>query len=188
MAKSKNVEIKQGDEPESGTSSTGASDTPPPAIRQSPFGLLRHEIDRLFDDFSWPDFGLSSGRDRTMAFPPALRNVVRAGAPAMDLVERADEYEVQLELPGLTAGDIDIRMTDGTLVIKGEKTAEHVEKEENYHLSERSYGAFQRAFRLPPGIAAQKVDARFENGVLKVRLPKTESARESERKIEVKAG
>jgi HSP20 family protein len=191
MAKSKNVEIKQGEEPKaqkSAGTSAGTSDAPPPAARQSPFGLLRHEIDRLFDDFSWPDFSLSSGRDRAMAIPPALRNVMRAGAPAMDLVERADEYEVQLELPGLTAGDIDIRMTDGTLAIKGEKTAEHVENEESYHLSERSYGAFQRAFRLPPGIAAEKVEAKFENGVLKVRLPKTEVARESERKIEVKAG
>jgi HSP20 family protein len=156
--------------------------------RTSRLSLLRNEIDRLFDDLSWPDFGLSAGRNRAMAVPPALRSVMRAGAPAMDLVERPSEYEAQVELPGMAPGDIEIRMTDGTLVIKGEKTAEREEKEENYHLSERTYGAFQRAFRLPPGIDPDKVEAHFDNGVLKVHLPKTPETRDSERKIEVKAG
>lgn len=154
-----------------------------PASRPSALGMLRHEIDRLFDDFSWPDFGTSGGR----GLPPAWRTLMRGGTPAMDLVERAGEYEVQVELPGLTPDEIDIRMTDGTLVISGEKTAEHKEERENYHMSERSYGSFQRAFRLPGGIAADKVEARFENGVLKVRLPKTDKARDSERKIKVTA-
>lgn len=153
-----------------------------PATRPSTLGMLRHEIDRLFDDFSWPDFA-SGGR----GLPPAWRSLMRGGAPAMDLVERAGEYEVQVELPGLTPDEIDIRMTDGTLVISGEKTAEQKEERENYHMSERSYGSFQRAFRLPGGIAVDKVEARFENGVLKVRMPKTAEARDSERKIKVTA-
>lgn len=181
MAKSKDVEVKHE------TAQHEPPAEPPATGRQSPFGLLRSEIDRIFDEFSWPDFGFTSASQRAMAVPPALRSVMRAGAPAMDLVERAKEYEVQVELPGLTAKDIDIRMTDGTLVIKGEKTAEHQEEKEDYHLSERSYGAFQRAFRLPPGIAADKVAAKFDNGVLKVVLPKTEAEQESERKIEVSA-
>lgn len=175
MGKAKDIDVKQGEA------------APDEAARASPLSLLRTEIDRLFDDFSWPDFGFSAGRDRAMAVPPALRSVFRAGAPAMDLVERASEYEAQVELPGMAPGDIEIRMTDGTLVIKGEKTAEREEKDENYHLSERTYGAFQRAFRLPPGIDPDKVEAKFDNGVLKVRLPKTAEARDSERKIEVKA-
>jgi HSP20 family protein len=176
MGKAKDIDVKR------------SEPAPQEAARTSAFSQLRTEIDRLFDDFSWPDFGFGAGRERAMAVPPALRSVLRAGAPAMDLVERKSEYEVQVELPGMTAGDIDIRMTDGTLVIKGEKTAEREDKEENYHLSERTYGAFQRAFRLPPGIDAEKVEAHFDNGVLKVRLPKTDKARESERKIAVKVG
>ncbi|MGI1661581.1 Hsp20/alpha crystallin family protein [Palleronia sp. KMU-117] len=174
------------DQPAGQAGASGAP-SPEPAPRPSAFGMLRHEIDRLFDDFSWPEFGAQTGRELGRGLPPAWRSLMRGGAPAMDLVERAGEYEVQVELPGLSADEIDIRMTDGTLVISGEKTAEHKEEHENTHISERSYGSFQRAFRLPGGIAADKVEARFENGVLKVRMPKTDEARESERTIKVTA-
>lgn len=175
MGKTKDVDVKQGEA------------APEESPRTSPLSMLRNEIDRLFDDFSWPDLGFSAGRERAMAVPTALRSVIRAGAPAMDLVERKSEYEVQVELPGMARKDIEIRMTGGTLVIKGEKTAEREEKDENYHLSERTYGAFQRAFRLPPGIDPDKVEATFDNGVLKIRLPKTDEAHDSDRRIEVKA-
>ena len=67
------------------------------------------------------------------------------------------------------------------------KTSERSEKKEDYHLRERSYGSFQRTFSLPAGIDADKVEASFDNGVLKVRMPKTAEAREKERKIDIKA-
>jgi HSP20 family protein len=159
--------------------------------RSSRMSSLRQEIDRLFDDFgwpeSWPDFGFGGDREsRTTG--PAWRTLMRGTAPAMDLVERDGEYELQAELPGLSARDVDVTVADGRLIIRGEKTAERKEERENMHLSERSYGSFQRAFRLPGGVDADRIEASFENGVLKLRLPKTTDAREGERKIKISGG
>jgi HSP20 family protein len=159
--------------------------------RGSRMSALRQEIDRLFDDFGWPEswsgFGLGGDRD-ARAPGPAWRTLMRGTAPAMDLVERDGEYELQAELPGLSAKDVEVTVSDGRLVIRGEKTAERKEERENLHLSERSYGSFQRAFRLPGGIDADRIEARFENGVLRLRLPKTADARKGERRIEIRGG
>lgn len=157
------------------------------AQRSLPFSALRHEIDRLLDDFAWPDLDLPAMRSRF--WPAAIGSRLGAdfSVPAIDLVERSGEYEVQAELPGLTPADIEVKVADGSLVIRGKKTAERVEDDENCHVSERSYGSFQRIFGLPPGIDTDKIDARYENGVLHVRLPKSEEARKAERRIDVKA-
>jgi HSP20 family protein len=155
--------------------------------RQSPFGALRHEIDRLFEDFDWPGFHLPFQGRGTALEPVRQWTDVWSMAPAMDLVERNGEYEVQAELPGLNLGDIDVKISEGVLTIKGEKSEEHVEDDEDYHLRERSYGQFQRSFRLPNGVDTDKVEARFDKGVLHVKLPKSAEAKGKERKIEVKA-
>ena len=152
-----------------------------------PFASLREEIDRLFNDFDWPDFRFAPRRGQA-GFDP-VRNWADLGSslPAVDLVERDGSYELQAELPGLDPKDVEVKLSDGIMTIKGEKSASHVEDKDDFHLRERSYGAFQRSFRLPAGIDPDKVAATFDKGVLTVTLPKTAEAREKERKIEVKA-
>ena len=81
--------------------------------------------------------------------------------------------------------NIDVKFADGALTIKGEKRDEKEEKKKDYYLSERSYGSFQRSFRVPDGVDADKIRASFKNGVLTVILPKSAEAQKSEKKIAI---
>lgn len=160
----------------------------PPAAPARPEGWaplmsLRSEIDRLFDDFGTGFWRQPLSRMQHIL--PAAGDW--APSPATELVECDGEYRVTAELPGMTPGDIEIRLSDGTLVLRGEKSEEKKDEKEDYLLRERRYGAFQRSLPLPSGIDADKVSARFANGVLTVTLPKSAEARQKERKIEVKA-
>ena len=92
---------------------------------------------------------------------------------------------VTAELPGIDKDNISVNLTDHTLTIKGEKKKEEEIKEENYYRSERSYGSFLRTLELPRDVHADKVKASFKNGVLEVRLPKTEEAKAKEVKVKV---
>ena len=159
----------------------------PPARGRSlgPFDSLRHEIDRLFDDFRPFGWSLPSARS---VFEPALSKVGGGWpvAPAIDLAEREKEWELTAELPGLDDKDIEVKVSNQTLTIRGEKKEEREEKEKDYHLSERRYGSFQRSFRLPEGIDENRIGATFAKGVLTVTLPKTTQARTAAKKIDVK--
>lgn len=146
----------------------------------SPFENLRREMDRLFDDFH-PAFPRLSTRLGTAKGAWDL-------APAVDVAEKDGAYEITAELPGMDEKDIDVKVASGMLTIKGEKKEEKEEHKKDYHLSERRYGSFQRSFQLPDGIEVDKIAADFAKGVLKVTLPKSASAKESEKKIDVKAG
>ena len=150
------------------------------------FGRLRSEIDRLFDDLSWPGFGRSM---RQAAMPGAMRAWLPAwtAMPAADFVERDGHFELSFELAGLKPEDIDLRLGDHALTLRAEKEASNDRTDGDVHLSERSYGTIHRQIGLPDGIDRARVSARFENGVLVVTLPKSEAARASERKIEVAA-
>ena len=150
-----------------------------------PIRALRHQIDRLVADFDWPD--VHAHRPRQPLFSAQTWPELGAGMPPVDLVERNDGYELQAELPGLKQDQIEVKLSDGMMTIKGEKSSERVEDKDDYHLQERSYGSFQRSFRIPSGVDSEKIKARFENGVLKITLPKSSSAIEKERKIEIKA-
>lgn len=108
-------------------------------------------------------------------------------SPAIDLTEDDKGYAITAELPGLEPGAIDVKVNNGTLTIKGEKSEEKQEKDANYHLSERRWGSFQRTIRMPDNIDHDKIDAQFSQGVLKIHLPKSKAAIASERKISVKA-
>lgn len=134
---------------------------------------LRNEMDRLWDEYFGP------GRR-------ALRPLEEAWLPAVDVSETGDKITVKAEIPGMEAKDIDISMVGDTLTIKGEKKAEREEKEENYHLVERSYGSFCRSMKLPAVVDADKVEATYKNGVLTVVLPKKEEVKP--KAIEIKAG
>ena len=98
-------------------------------------------------------------------------------APRMDVSETDKEVIVKAELPGLETKNIDISLDRDILVIKGEKKCETEKSEEQYHLVERTYGAFRRSFTLPVEVEADKIDATFKDGILKVVLPKAEKAR-----------
>ena len=111
---------------------------------------------------------------------------LRGKAPAIDVVDTDKAYEITAELPGMNESDIDVKFSDGTLTIKGEKRDEKEEKKKGYYLSERRYGSFQRSFGVPDGVDVDKIEANFKNGVLTVTLPKTPQAQTSEKKISIK--
>jgi HSP20 family protein len=135
---------------------------------------LREAMDRLFEDsfvrpFSrWP---LLEGDGRSLA---------------LDLSETAENFVVEASLPGFDADDVDISIVGNSLTIKGEKKQEEEQEEKGkYHLRERRYGAFQRTITLPADVDADAADAIFENGELRLTLPKTEAAKP--RRIELRA-
>jgi HSP20 family protein len=97
--------------------------------------------------------------------------------PAVDVYEEKDEVVIKAEIPGLSKEDISVQVTDSTLTIKGEKKREEEVKEDDYYCCERSFGAFSRSVDLPCDVKADQVKASFKNGVLEVRMPKTEEAK-----------
>jgi HSP20 family protein len=106
--------------------------------------------------------------------------------PAVDVVEREDNFIIEAELPGIKKEDIHISFVNEMLTIRGEKKVEKEEKKKNYHRSERSYGSFSRTFNFPGNVKADKVDAEFNNGVLKVIVPKSEEAKPKQIEVKVK--
>ncbi len=136
------------------------------------FERMRRDMDRLWESF------FEGGVRR--------RSEEEGGwYPSLDVAETKNEFVVKAEVPGMEPKDIDISLSDGTLTIKGEKKHEKEEKEEGYHLVERSYGAFTRSIQLPSEVHREKISASYKNGVLKIVLPKSEEAKKKEVKIKV---
>ena len=108
--------------------------------------------------------------------------------PDADVMETENEIRVVAELPGLKAEDIDLSLENNVLTIRGEKREERSEGDERntWHLSERRYGRFSRSFVLPREVEQERIEARFEDGVLTVTIPKSETARR--RRIEITSG
>jgi HSP20 family protein len=98
-------------------------------------------------------------------------------APALDVAETDDAFTVTAELPGLKKADVKVEFEDGVLTLSGEKTVSSEQKGATYHRMERRYGAFRRALALPTAADGEKAEAKFEDGVLEVRLPKRGGAR-----------
>jgi len=134
-----------------------------------PFATLQREIERLFDDF-------------TRGFPAVRTQDL---TPSLDVTETDKEIEITAELPGLEEKDVQINVADNLLTIKGEKKAEKEEKDKNYRLVERSYGAFARTLELPAGVNPDQIKASIAKGVLTVTVPKPAPAQT--KTIEVKA-
>lgn len=152
-----------------------------------PFSALRNEVDRLFDGF-WR--GMAAGGVARPASSTPQSSWQLGGSfdlpiPAIDLVEAEEAFCIKAELPGMDAKDVELTLSEDMLTIKGEKKAEHEEKEDNYHASERRFRTFSRSFPLPRGVDRDRIDANFEKGVLTVRLPKTAEAAAQQRKIDV---
>jgi HSP20 family protein len=141
-----------------------------------PLVSFRRELDRLFDDF-FNDFG---------------RGLRRRGAdwsavtPTIDVAETDKELVVTAELPGLNEKDFEVTLSGDLITIKGEKRAEQEEKKGDTTYMERRFGTFSRSIRLPFEVRDEKVDARYEKGVLTVRVPKPREAQRAMRRVEVK--
>lgn len=137
------------------------------------------EMDRMMEDFF--------GRNRRPWWPSLWsrdtgRELI---APAVDIYEEKDDIVVKAELPGMTKEDIEVDISDSHLTLKGEKKKEEKIEEEGYFACERSYGAFHRSVELPKDVQADKVKASFKNGILEIKLPKTEEAKTKEIKVKI---
>jgi HSP20 family protein len=150
------------------------------------FAGLRDDVDRMFDNFthSFPSW---SGRRRELEPLWKFETSFGMAAPAVDVAEKDKSYEITAELPGLDASNVELSLSGDVLTIKGEKQEEKEQKEKIYFLSERRYGSFQRSFELPQGVDRDKIDAKFEKGVLTVSLPKTAQAVQQQKKIEIQS-
>jgi HSP20 family protein len=158
----------------------------PSALREwHPLENLRREMDRLFDEFDWRSPFRRSVFDME---PLWRRELTWTATPAVDIVEKDKAYEVMVELPGMDESNIEVKLANGTLTIKGEKKEEKEEKKKDYYLSERRYGSFERRFQVPQGVDTSKIEANFKKGVLTMTLPKTLEAQAAEKKITVKTG
>jgi HSP20 family protein len=135
---------------------------------------------RLFDDFFERRLAPFRGGRWLSAAGGGLPSL-----PPVDVYEDKNEIVAKVELPGMEKDDIEINVADQLLTIKGSKKKEEEIKEDNYYRAERSYGAFVRTVELPKEVEADKAKAVFKNGVLEVRLPKSEHAREKEIKVNV---
>ena len=122
----------------------------------------------------------------TLAIEP-VQNV--GWLPAMEIIDNKDSFVVTAELPGLDLKDVDLTIDDDVLTISGEKVEEKKEGKENsqFYLWERRYGSFNRSFTMPGAVDASKVSAEFANGVLTVKLPKSEKVKASAKKIAISA-
>ena len=106
-------------------------------------------------------------------------------APAVDVYEDEHNVTLKIEVPGINEKDIDVRIENNTLTVHGERKIEKEEKEENYRRVERQYGSFTRTFNLPPTVDAEKVQADYDKGVLKITLPKKAEAKPKQIKVNV---
>lgn len=141
----------------------------------SPF----ERMEELFEDF----FRRPFGRPWFPSFPRIFEEM--KPSPSVDIFEEGDDVVVKSELPGMTKDDIEVNITENSITISGEKKSEEKVERKNYYRLERSYGSFCRSFELPTEIQPDKATASFKNGVLEVRLPKSEEAKKKARKITI---
>lgn len=136
-------------------------------IRWDPFRdlvTLREKMNRLFEDAASYQ---GEGKDL----------VASSWTPSVDIYETEDSLVLSAEVPGIEDKDIEIKLEDNTLTIKGKRSFEKETKEENYHRIECSYGSFHRSFSLPNYIDQKNIKAEHEHGVLKVVMPKKKESK-----------
>lgn len=134
-------------------------------VRLNPFAEMRRlqdEFNRLFDT----GFPLENGELASSSW-----------VPAVDIEETPETLRVIAELPGMKKDDIQVEFENGVLTIRGTRTRAEEKKEKNFHRVERSFGSFVRAFRLPTTVEAEKISATYEDGVLKLEMPKREESK-----------
>jgi HSP20 family protein len=135
---------------------------------------LQQEMNRLFNTF----FDAPA--------TPGGSGATRRWIPAMDLVETDDDFVLRADLPGMSESDINLSLDDNVLTVSGERKAEHEERGEGFYRVERSTGSFSRSLTLPEGVDGDAITARFDKGVLEVRIPKPEQRKP--RKLQIAVG
>ena len=135
---------------------------------------LQREMNRAFDDFFRGDLFDASSQ------------LSQSWTPAIDVSETKESYVIHAELPGVKKDDVKITMHDNLISIRGEKKSETEKKTENLHRIERRYGTFERSFALAGTVKNDAVEAKYDNGVLTITLPKTEEAKEKIVDVKVK--
>ncbi len=130
---------------------------------------------------------MSNRLNRTLdsSLTPRAEDSFGTWAPPVDIVERADHLVIRAEIPGVRREDMDVRIENGVLTLHGERKHEAQVSEENAYRMERVYGAFTRSFSLPTTVDAAKVSATYKDGILKVTIPKVETAKP--KRIEISA-
>ncbi len=146
------------------------------------FGLHK-EIDRVFDNvFSSLGVQLpyTNGDISSSSY-----NLIK---PKLNIKERKKDYEITIEVPGVSEDDINIELNDGTLIISGEKKYEKEQNDEHYHFVECSYGSFRRILSLPNDADENNINAKFKNGVLTINIARKEVAKtvSNAKRIEIK--
>jgi len=142
------------------------------------FGQMRDEVDRMFERF---EHGLPR-------WPSLMRGDRDVMVPELDVHDNGKQVTIEIDLPGVDEKDVSVTLTNGVLTIKGQKKSEREEKKDSYYMCERSYGSFERSLRMPESIDENKLEAKFDKGVLKVIAQKKPEALKAERKIEIKKG
>ena len=133
---------------------------------------LHHGMDRMFDDM-W-------------MYPIRSRGRERDWLPSADIEERENEYLVSMDLPGMDRDDLKVTIRENRVIIEGERKQERTGEESDLHLVERRYGNFKRSFRLSKAVDAEKIRARYTDGVLTLTIPKSEESKPREIDIAVK--
>lgn len=134
------------------------------------------DMDRWFEDFFRRPFA---------SIIPRMLAEKEEFSPAVDLYEEGNNVIVKAELPGMKKEDVEISLTEDTITISGEKKSEQKVEKKDYYRYESSYGSFCRTISLPSDVKQDQVKASFRDGILEVRMPKTEEARKKEIKIKI---
>lgn len=137
--------------------------------------VLQNRLNSIFSEFARPE-----GEQESLAMGSFI--------PPVDVYEDAHELVLKLEVPGIKQSDLDVRVENQTLTVKGERKFETNEKEENFHRIERRYGSFARSFTLPQTVNTEAVKAGYEQGVLTISLEKKEAAKPKQVKVEIGSG
>jgi HSP20 family protein len=146
-------------------------------IRWEPFRdlvSLQERMNRVFDDA----FRGASRSEEDWALGGSW-------APAVDIYEQGHDIVLKAELPGVDPKDVDVRVENNVLTLRGERKLDNEVKRENYHRVERSYGAFTRSFTMPNMVDTEKIKAEYKDGVLRVSLPKKDEAKPKQISINV---
>ena len=133
---------------------------------------FEHWMEHFMDDMWRRPFPSLFGRDRWLPIRPSSIRM-----PSLDVYEEKDSVVVKAELPGMKKEEVEVNLAAETLTIKGEKKEDKEVKEDDYYRRERSYGSFLRSVSLPCEVKSAEIKASFKDGVLEVRMPKTEEAK-----------
>lgn len=141
---------------------------------------FEHWVERFMDDMWRRPFPRLFGRDRWLPIRPSSIRM-----PSLDVYEEKDSVVVKAELPGMKKEEVEVNLAGETLTIKGEKKEDKEVKEDDYYRRERSYGSFLRSVGLPCEVKSDEIKASFKDGVLEVRMPKTEEAKKKSISVKI---